>query len=1041
LPVDNILQLSCHSSIRIDEISRFSLPSLVKESRSLRKYLLQRQADPLGTSALQYLHPSFASRYSLLAVIVGHFAPCFCITFDKTEQRIISGSDDGSVKIWCSHTGILIYSLLGHESAVSDVSCSPDNQILASCSLDGTARFWDMRTGRHICHTTVDGNSSLQSIQFHPKNYTLCIAASNGFIYLLKYRITVNRSGEVTGMKLYTDSMVKFMCKITAKQEIRCCTFSQGGNRIIVGSTDGLIRMFLSEEKTSLLSNKEVSISPPSLLILDAHEGHVTSVHCSYRGSRFVTGSWDGTARIWSFDQETAEWCSLCLPIYQDGPKFQANPEKRNRVLLVLWSFDDSKIITSSDDCIIRIWDSYTGKLIHRLVFHDKEPYILAPHPKIDSLVLSAGWDGKVALWNIETGRIEASFSSEGRKFNDGQFNSDGTSFALVDSLGSILIYAMGEEADAYSLAPCEQFFPVDFHRATFDAEGMPLDSVTMLPLHENTRIGSLDINAVPNSSKVPVDYGTGFGVETSELELFLERCDLETASWEEMQIISREKEHYSQEKLHSVALIEQILKRKKKPKFGDEVEDFEEGIEQQELSNSLSNASTPERTQSQLIRQFVDAYDSSLDESYQEFDAESSFSENSLDSEAEEASDSDTYSNSRSHSYASSNRRRPRRPQRGQQRTQPREIEEISTSQPSEWVFSKQQSLIPYIPQIGDEIAYFRQGHEAFLNLVPQRHALRNLFFSQLPWLLDTNLEPVVFGIVEEISFLLPNVDDSTVISLKIAVESGRGIRKRVTHLKVTYFDHEDMVDFIILASRFHASNNKMNLRPNTQVNVLFSGGELYRAQIVEKSPLDAELPYSCWQMYKVAWQDQSTEDDSRLSPWELLKMNESLSTMEQHHPTWTPTQQLPIDLQNLAEQHPNFALDVDFSLYPEYLLHIAYPICITTVLERLKNGYYRTWEHFRFECQLICKNAMKFNQPASEIFREAKELGKQFEEIFLAIEHPQQEQQEECEDEESQESDSFTPRITNRSSSRRAKRQRRLRIEDNDSEDEIYS
>ena len=169
--MDNIFELSCDSSLELKELSCFSLPKQQsqKESRSLSQFLSLRSCFPLSTLGFPLQNASFASAYSLLCVTVGHFAPCFCITFDKTEQRIISGSDDGSVKIWCSQTGILIHSLLGHDSAVSDVSCSPDNLIIASCSLDGTARFWDMKSGGHICYLALEANSPLQSIQFHPK--------------------------------------------------------------------------------------------------------------------------------------------------------------------------------------------------------------------------------------------------------------------------------------------------------------------------------------------------------------------------------------------------------------------------------------------------------------------------------------------------------------------------------------------------------------------------------------------------------------------------------------------------------------------------------------------------------------------------------------------------------------------------------------------------------------------------------------------------------------------------------------------------------
>ena len=703
--------------------------------------------------------------------------------------------------------------------------------------------------------------------------------------------MSLDSTGSVSELIFESDSpLVKFLCKTTQRQEIRCCTFSQGGNRIIVGSTDGLIRMFLSDEKTSLISNKDNSLAPPSIVLLDAHEGFVTSVHCSYRGSRFVTGSWDGTVRIWSFDPEKCHWNSLCLPVYQDGPKFHQNPEKRNRVLLVLWSFDDSKIITSSDDFIIRIWDSFSGKLIHRLVFHEQESYILATHPKIDSIVLSAGLDGKVALWNIETGKIQASFTNEGRKFNDGQFNNDETLFTLVDTLGSILIYGLGEDSDSYSLAPCEQFFPIDFHRVAYDSSGNPQDSVTHLPLHQNTRIGSLDINGVPNATQIPLNYSCDFSVKMGEMDSFFENCDFETAYYEEMQIINREKEYYLSQA--SMNYIEQTLKHRKKPKFSHDEEDREVSIT--ESSNYPENTTS----QTQLIRDFVNGYDSAQDESYQDeddgdvIDDRESYSESFSEGLVDDLSDSDDESyrspsraqrnhrpNSNANAASSASHGNNRRPPLNTTR---RRQEPIRILQPSLWVFSKAPTITPYIPQIGDEIVYFRQGHEAFLALVPERDPMHNLLFSSLPWIQNPNLDPAVFGTVSEISYLVPTANTgSTLISLSITIESATRLRKSTSQITVTFYDHDEMTDFIILASHFHASNNKMKLRPNTQVQVLFPNNELFPARIVKKSPFDSQFPSSSWQIYTLAFEDSDSPSEEHYSPWEILKINESISDL----------------------------------------------------------------------------------------------------------------------------------------------------------------
>uniref|UniRef100_A0A1X7TMN1 Uncharacterized protein n=1 Tax=Amphimedon queenslandica TaxID=400682 RepID=A0A1X7TMN1_AMPQE len=75
-------------------------------------------------------------------VILGHLAPVFCLSFDSTGQRIITGADDDLAKIWCSRTGQLVTTLRGHHAEITDLSVSWDNTLIATGSLDKLVRVW-----------------------------------------------------------------------------------------------------------------------------------------------------------------------------------------------------------------------------------------------------------------------------------------------------------------------------------------------------------------------------------------------------------------------------------------------------------------------------------------------------------------------------------------------------------------------------------------------------------------------------------------------------------------------------------------------------------------------------------------------------------------------------------------------------------------------------------------------------------------------------------------------------------------------------------
>uniref|UniRef100_A0A8C9GDV2 WD repeat and SOCS box containing 2 n=1 Tax=Pavo cristatus TaxID=9049 RepID=A0A8C9GDV2_PAVCR len=65
-------------------------------------------------------------------------------------QVLATGLNDGQIKVWEVQTGHLLFSLLGHQDVVRDLSFAPNGSlILVSASRDRTLRVWDLsRDGR-----------------------------------------------------------------------------------------------------------------------------------------------------------------------------------------------------------------------------------------------------------------------------------------------------------------------------------------------------------------------------------------------------------------------------------------------------------------------------------------------------------------------------------------------------------------------------------------------------------------------------------------------------------------------------------------------------------------------------------------------------------------------------------------------------------------------------------------------------------------------------------------------------------------------------
>ncbi|KIJ08436.1 hypothetical protein PAXINDRAFT_88850 [Paxillus involutus ATCC 200175] len=107
-------------------------------------------ANTLSSASSRLVSLEGASHRVPVRVLEGHEADVNCVCFYPDENKLVSGSDDGTLRIWDRETGA-VEVLSGHTRAVLDVDVSRDGQMVVSGSADKTVQIWNRESGElHI---------------------------------------------------------------------------------------------------------------------------------------------------------------------------------------------------------------------------------------------------------------------------------------------------------------------------------------------------------------------------------------------------------------------------------------------------------------------------------------------------------------------------------------------------------------------------------------------------------------------------------------------------------------------------------------------------------------------------------------------------------------------------------------------------------------------------------------------------------------------------------------------------------------------------
>lgn len=217
-----------------------------------------------------------------------------------------------------------------------------------------------------------------------------------------------------------------------------------------------------------------------------AHGDAVDSLRWAHNSLKFVSGSKDGCAALWT--PCAGRWRHVRLRGRDDALR----DGRRPRVTMVCWDRSDALVLAAMSDATVGVWCATAAVPLRSLRAHRDEVFVLEPHPTLDGVILSAGHDGQLIVWDAAAGEVIASHAGTDALF-DAKWARDGTRVAACDAAGHLQLFGLGAGHELFAKLPRELFFHTDY-RGTFfpqspllvDGDGAPFDATfqSLVPAH-----------------------------------------------------------------------------------------------------------------------------------------------------------------------------------------------------------------------------------------------------------------------------------------------------------------------------------------------------------------------------------------------------------------------------------------------------------------------------------------------------------------------------------------------------------------------------
>lgn len=305
---------------------------------------------------------------------IGHTEAINSVAISPRNVYVLTGSADGTAKLWTMFSGKLITTFTGHQDEISSVAFSPDGEYILTGSKDKTVRVWATFSGKLVKTFTFYGKVS--SIAFSPDGSIIAVGCESGNTELFW------GNGFESLHMAYVAHPFRAILGIA---------FSPDGKWLITGSEGGDIFVWAAKDEKLRQKFRGIFKSRYSKKVPIED---IYSVEVLAGGKRVLTGSCDNEAKIW--DVET-------------GKVIKTFAGHKDCVVLARLSPDGKQVLTASRDGSVKIWEVKSGKLLKTIVAYTH--WInSAAFSANGKYVLTGSLGHSAKLWEVASGKLRQTY-------------------------------------------------------------------------------------------------------------------------------------------------------------------------------------------------------------------------------------------------------------------------------------------------------------------------------------------------------------------------------------------------------------------------------------------------------------------------------------------------------------------------------------------------------------------------------------------------------------------------------------------------------